>query len=480
MHDNDVDATSSTSELTELGVAGAAAAIRNGDLTSEEYSEALLRQAQQYSHLNSFITIDEAAVRTAAAAADKARAAGSSAPLLGVPVGVKDSYTTAGLRTTLGVGILATFTPANDAEIVAAIKAAGGIVFGKNNLVEMSYGLTGSNRSFGQVKNPYRTDHVSGGSSSGSAAAVAARIVPAAFGGDTVGSIRVPASLSGVVGFKPTTGRWPAGGVAPISPTLDAPGILARTVEDVQLLDQIVTDEAIAAHRSGSGLAGARFAYAPRHYLGLVDPEIEVHFKDALRCLRDNGAQVAEIDLGEDFSVLADRLTWNLFFRETMESVSAFLRRNDFPVSFDEIYHDLSPELGAVWRDLVVPGGRGFLSPESYLSVDRVELQRRFDEVFTRGGFDALLYPTTPTAAPAIAEQTTFTIAGEEVNHLFLAKHTVPVSGAGLPGISIPMGLTGSGLPTGLEIAAAPNRDTHLLALAHHIQSALVAPPSPT
>ena len=168
----------------------------------------------------------------AARHADKARAAGSTAPLLGVPLGVKDSYATRGLRTTLGTGILGSFRPNEDAEIVSAIKDAGGIVFGKNNLVEMSYGLTGNNINYGQVKNPYSYEHVAGGSSSGSGASVAARIVPAALGGDTVGSIRVPASLCGVVGFKPTTGRWSRDGVAPISHTLDTTGVLARTVED--------------------------------------------------------------------------------------------------------------------------------------------------------------------------------------------------------------------------------------------------------
>lgn len=461
-------------ELAELGVAAAAAAIRDGDITSESYTAALLRRARENADLNSFITIDEAAVLTAAGDADKARAAGSDAPLLGVPLGVKDSYATRGLRTTLGVRNLADFEPGKDAVVVNAVKDAGGIVFGKNNLVEMSFGLTGSNRRYGQVKNPYGRDHVPGGSSSGSAAAVAARIVPAAFGGDTVGSIRVPASLCGVVGFKPTTGRWPAGGVAPIAPTLDTTGILARNVEDCALIDQIVTKEMGPPPSDSSGLKGTRFACAPRQYLELVDPETEIYFKEALRHLRDAGAEVAEIDLGEDFSALAERVTWNLFFRETRDAVSEFLHENDFPISFEEIYADLKPELKETWSHLVLPTGPGFLSHADYdatLSVDRPELQRRFGEVFAGKGFDALIFPTTPCPAPLIDQQTKFTVRGEEVSALFLAKNTVPASGAGLPGASIPLGLGKTGLPIGIEFDGAPGHDRELLDLARRAQA---------
>jgi Asp-tRNA(Asn)/Glu-tRNA(Gln) amidotransferase A subunit family amidase len=471
--------TAEDSELTELGVAAAAAAIRSGEITAESYSAALLRQARKHAELNSFITIDESAVLAAAAAADKARAAGHSAPVLGVPLGVKDSYLTRGLRTTFGVEVLEGFTPTEDAEVIAAIKAAGGIVFGKNNLVEMSFGLTGDNTRYGQVKNPYDTDRVSGGSSSGSAASVAARIVPAAFGGDTVGSIRVPASLVGVVGFKPTTGRWSGDGVAPISHTLDTPGIFARTVEDCALIDQIVTKQAPPAR---SELDGARFAYAPKQYLGPIETETEAQFRNTLQRLQDAGADVVEIDLGEDFSVLAGRLTWNLFFRETMQALSEFLRRHDIPASFHDIYEGLKPELKDVWSELVLPSGPGFISQQTYeatLSVDRPELQRRFAEVFGRGGIDALLSPTTPSPAPLIEQQMTFTISGEEVDHLVLARNTVPASGAGLPGISVPMGTNRQGLPVGLEIDGAHGNDRKLLELAHRVEAALDDLPAP-
>jgi indoleacetamide hydrolase len=468
-------------ELAELGVAAAAAAIRNGEITSESYSAALLSRARRYSDLNSFVSIDESAVMAAARDADKARAGGSSDPLLGVPVGVKDSYTTRGLRTTLGAGILRNFVPVKDADSVSAIRNAGAIVFGKNNLVEMSYGLTGKNIHYGQVKNPYSQEHISGGSSSGSAASVAAQIVPASLGGDTVGSIRVPASLCGVVGFRPTTGRWPRDGVAPISHTLDTTGVLARNVEDCALIDQIVTRDT-AALSDQVDLKGTKFAYAPRQYLELIDPEVEGSFKETLRRLRDAGAKIIEVDLGEDFSTMADRLTWNIFFRETMQTIPEFLRRHNFPVSFDAIYDQLDPAIKEWWRDMVLPTGEAFISPEAYetaMSVDRPELQSRFHEVFAEHGNDAFLFPTTPCTAPLIEHQWEFAIADREVSYLALAKNTVPTSGAGQPGISLPIGLSDRGLPIGLEIDGAPGHDRALLDLARRVEATVGSLPLP-
>jgi indoleacetamide hydrolase len=476
-----MQAISEENALANLGVSEAAAAIRNGDISSEAYSAALLRRARRYSDLNSFISIDESAVMAAARDADKARAGDATVPLLGVPLGIKDSYMTRGLRTTLGVGLLGPFVPDVDAKIVSAIKDAGAIVFGKTNLVEMSYGLTGKNVHYGQVKNPYGSSHVSGGSSSGSAAAVAAQIVPAALGGDTVGSIRVPAALCGVVGFRPTTGRWSRDGVAPISHTLDTTGLLARNVEDCALIDQIVTGNTAAISRQAD-LKGTKFAYAPRQYLDLVEPEVEAHFNDTLQRLRDARAAITEIDLGKDFSSIADRSTWNIFFHETMPMISEFLRRYDFPVSFDEIYNGLGPDVKELWHHSVLDTGQGFISAEVYetaVTFDRPELQRRFREVFSEHGSDAILFPTTPCTAPLIEHQAEFTIADNEVSYLALAKNTVPASGAGLPGVSIPIGLSRRGLPIGIEIDGAPNRDSALLDLARRVEATLGPLPSP-
>ncbi|NNH85869.1 amidase [Rhizobium laguerreae] len=468
------DQTRVADGLAALGVAQAVRAMNSGDFTAETYAEALLDRAREQSDLKAFITIDEQAVLNAAREADRARAVGASGPLLGVPLGVKDSYLTAGLRTTLGVSNLKDFVPTQDAEVVGAIRQAGAIVFGKNNLVEMSFGLTGDNNPYGQVKNPRAPNRVSGGSSSGSATAVAAGIVPAAFGGDTIGSIRVPASLCGVVGFKPTTGRWPRNGVAPISHILDTTGVFARTVEDCELIDQVVTKDPAPMATELGDLKGVKFAYAPKQYLDLVDSEVDGRFNDVIHRLRDAGAEIVEIDFGQEFSALADATTWSIFFRETMGAISTFLKENAIPTSFEEIYRDLKPGLKEAWQHHVLPSGSKCLSEEGYNAVlanDRPKLQRLFSDAFATSGAEALLLPTTPCTAPEIGKENQFLIAGQEVTFAALAKNTVPASGAGLPGISLPMGNAGNGLPIGLEIDAPFGGDRRLLSLARRVEA---------
>ncbi|WP_445220378.1 amidase family protein [Bradyrhizobium sp. Pa8] len=471
-------ASRQTTDVVSLGLATAAAAVRNGDITSEAYTAALLQRARALAELNAFITIDEAGVLAAARAADKSRAAGSAAPLLGVPLGVKDSYLTKGLATSLGLDSLAHFVPREDADAVRAIKRAGALVLGKNNLVEMSYGLTGHNARYGQVKNPRARDRVSGGSSSGSAASVAAGIVPASLGGDTVGSIRVPASFCGVVGFKPTTGRWPRDGVAPISHTLDTTGVFARSVEDCMLVDQVVTGEQAESSDVGYGLKGVRLAFAPRQFLDLVDPEVETRFREVVRRLQDAGAEIVEVDLGDDFNSLVQTATWGIFAHETMGEISEFLRRHDIPTTFEAIYEGLKPQLRQAWGHIVLPGGAGATSAEAYqtaLDVSRPEIQRRLNTAFVSHGALVILQPTTPCTAPLIEEQATVHIAGQEVSYLALANHTVSASSVGLPGVSLPVGLSRAGLPIGLELDAPLGSDRGLLNLARGIEGILGA-----
>jgi indoleacetamide hydrolase len=467
-------------ELHELGLAAAARAIRNGEASSEVYVSTLLQRARAHADLNAFITIDEASVLEAARDADRRRRAGRVTRLLGVPLAVKDSYLTKGLTTTVGTSVLATFTPTRDAAAIAAVKDAGAIVFGKNNLVEMSYGLTGLNDHHGQVKNPYNKDHITGGSSSGAGASVAARIVPAALGGDTVGSIRVPASLCGVVGYKPTPGRWPSNGVAPISHVLDAIGLLARNVEDCELVDAVLTGGTVSSSDESSNLKDFRFAYAPRQHLLDVDEPADGIFRETLRKLQDAGAELVEVDLGGDFLALANRVTWPIFFHDTMPAIREFLATNEVPVSFEEIFAALGEHIQETWSHSVVPSGPDFISDEKYLAAmnARQELRRRLaSNAFERA--DALVFPTTPCSAPRIDNQWRFHVTDQEVTDIFLSRNTHPSSAGGVAGISVPMGLNAEGLPLGLELDAAAGRDRDLLALARRVERVVGRVPGP-
>ncbi len=474
--------SSKTGEFHELGLAAAARAIRSGEVSSEAYVRELLERACGHADLQAFITIDEASVLETARQADRSLRAGRSAPLLGVPLAVKDSYLTKGLITTFGTSVLGTYTPTRDAAAVAGVKDAGAIIFGKNNLVEMSYGLTGLNEHHGQVKNPYDKDRVAGGSSSGAGASVAARIVPAALGGDTVGSIRVPASLCGVVGYKPTPGRWPREGVAPISDTLDTTGLLARGVEDCELVDAILTKSPVQSSNAPGDLKGVKLAYAPRQHLAYVDGQVDSAFHVTLRKLKDAGAELVEVDLGGDFLALTDRTTWPIFFHETMSAVRKFLAANEVPVSLEQIHAGLGEHIKASWSRFVVPSGAGYVPDAKYLTalnVDRQELRRRLTSI-AFGQADALLFPTTPCAAPRIENQWRFQVGGKDVTDIFLSRNTHPSNSAGVPGISLPMALNLEGLPLGFELDAAAGRDRDLLALAHRVEQVIGRVPGST
>jgi indoleacetamide hydrolase len=402
-------AAQAATEVENLGVSDAAAAIRNGTITAEAFASGLLQRVREHLDLNAFITIDEGSVLEAARAADQARNAGDTLPLLGVPIAVKDSYMTQGIVTTFGTAVLNAFRPDYDAPVVKSLKDAGGVVFGKNNLVEMSFGLTGLNAHHGQPRNPYNKAHVTGGSSSGAGASVAARLVPAALGGDTVGSIRVPASLCGVVGFKPTQGRWSCERVAPISETLDTTGVLARSVVDCALIDAVVTGGRISPPTLEPGLKGIKLGYAPKQHLNVIDADVERLFRDTLSKLRDAGAEITEIDLGDDFSALAERATWGIFFYETRPAVSEFIKVNGIPVTFEQIYEGLTPSVKGAWSAFVAPSAPRAILDEVYhglMTRDRPELKRLYSEAFAK--VDALVFPTTPCAAPRIDAQTEF------------------------------------------------------------------------
>ncbi|MEY9206440.1 Asp-tRNA(Asn)/Glu-tRNA(Gln) amidotransferase A subunit family amidase [Bradyrhizobium elkanii] len=243
------------------------------------------------------------------------------------------------------------------------------------------------------------------------------------------------------------------------------------------MLDQVVTGEQTAEFSDdGNDLRGVRLAFAPRQFLDLVDSEVEIRFREAVRQLRDAGAEVIEVDLGDDFNALIQTATWGIFAHETMGAISDFLRRHDVPTTFEAIYDGLKPQLRQAWGHIVLPGGAGAVSAEAYqtaLNVSRPEIRRRLDKAFVAEGAQIILQPTTPCPAPLIEEQATVRVAGQDVSYLALANHTVSASSVGLPGISLPVGRSRAGLPLGLELDASVGSDRTLLVLARKIERVL-------
>ena len=275
-------------ELIELTATAALRAIRRGDVKAEDYASALLARSEAGRSLNAFITLDPSLVLEAARAADRVRASGAPLPPLhGLPIPIKDSVNTRDLPTTGGTPALRNFHPREDAPLVRKLVEAGAIVMGKTNLHELSFGWTSNNLAFGAVRNPYDPTRIPGGSSGGTAAAVAARMAPLGVAEDTEGSIRVPAALCGICGFRPTTGRYPTTGVVPISPLFDQIGPHARAVEDLALFDRVAGGD--ERPLPSLPLAGVRIGIGRGYFFDKLDPEVSRITEEALRKLRDAG-----------------------------------------------------------------------------------------------------------------------------------------------------------------------------------------------
>src|ERR1700691_6157884 len=286
----------SDADLASLGAAEAVAHMSQGALTSERYAEALLARCQAAHSLNAFITLEPARVLEQARARDRERLAGTKpGPLFGLPIPVKDSVNTRDYPTTGGTPALRHFRPTEDAPVVAALRSAGAIVLGKTNLHELSYGWTSNNLAFGAVHNPYDLAHIPGGSSGGTAAAIAAHLAPLGIAEDTEGSIRVPAAFCGIAGFRPTTGRYSTRACVPISPLFDQIGPHARTAADPALFDSGVAQDWQKLH--AASLRGVRPGVVRDYWFTDLAPEVERLTTLALAKLKEAGAEIVETQL---------------------------------------------------------------------------------------------------------------------------------------------------------------------------------------
>lgn len=373
----------------------------------------------------------------------------------GVPVAVKDLIATRGVRTTAGSKILRDWTPRRDAPIVRALKRAGYVIVGKTNTHEFAFGTTNDNPHYGATKNPWNRSLTTGGSSGGSAAAVAAGLVPIALGTDTAGSIRIPAALCGCVGLKPTYGLLPTRGIVPLATTLDTVGPLARTADDAQ--------------RGLEALTGATYTEAlprplrigvPAHYVfDRVDPEIEACVRDALASF---GAQVREIEIPE---LEGCGQTGIAIVRP---EARAFHRRW-FPARAAEYGADVAKSLELA----------GEISAHEYVEARarRVKISRAIRRALRE--VDLLAGPTVPILAFENRLAFEPILPGGELPRHALTRLTYPFSLSRLPAISVPCGLSRTGLPIGLQLGAGPRREGLLLTVARAFEEARGSWPAP-
>jgi aspartyl-tRNA(Asn)/glutamyl-tRNA(Gln) amidotransferase subunit A len=412
--------------------------------------------------LNAFTTVTAESARSEARIAEAEIRSGKwRGPLHGVPIALKDLIDTAGVRTTAASAMFKDRIPPEDAEVVCRLKDAGAVLLGKQNLHEFAYGGSSMVSYFGEVRNAWNPEHIAGGSSGGSATAVAARLGFGAIGTDTAGSVREPAALCGIVGLKPTYGRVSARGVIPLSVSLDHVGPIAWTVADVAVIFQAIAgfdakdktsvDVPVEDYIAGleRDLKPLRVGVPRKFFFEDLDADVASAMKHALSGLTTMGADLRELDL----AVPTDR---------TLQSAESYAFHAEFVARSPELYQ---PETLRRIRS----GAK--VSPERIKECRReLECARR-DIAAVFADVDLMVTPTTPIPAPAIAElkQNPDLLRPRE---LLLLRNTRPINVWGLPAISIPCGFTSSGLPIGLQIIGPHWGEAKVLQLAHAYEQA--------
>lgn len=432
-------------------------------------SACLDRIARLDGTLRAFITVDAEGALAAARERDAELAAGRPrGPLHGVPLAYKDLCHVRGLPTSCGTATPEYFVSEDECTAVTRLTAAGAVTLGKLNMSELASGPFGDNPHHGNVQNPWRAGHVSGGSSSGSGAAVAAGLAFGALGSDTGGSIRLPAACCGIVGFKPTYGRVSRAGAMPLSWALDHLGPMTRTVADAALMLSVIAghdrrDATSSRRRVEPGLtkldvtvAGLRVGVPENYYFDGIDAEVDSAVRAAIRRIGDLGAQVETLTVPDP---------------EAMTSISNVIARAEAAAIHHRVLRERPHELGAAVRARL---GIGFsISATDYLQALRLRarLTRAFiDEAFS--DVDVLVLPVIPEPAPTYEANEVGGVEAKVARMGRFSRLTRPINGLGLPALSVPCGLSRAGLPLAFQIVARPFDEETVAWLGHMYERA--------
>ena len=467
-----------------LTIAELVQGLAAGQYSSAELVQDVLRRIEAQPGLNAFITVDRDGAERAAKAADAARAGGRRAPLLGVPIAHKDIFCTAGVRTTCGSRMLADFVAPYDATVVERLNAAGCVPVGKTNMDEFAMGSSNETSFFGPVRNPWDAHRVPGGSSGGSAAAVAARLVPAATGTDTGGSIRQPAALCGITGLKPSYGRVSRYGMIAFASSLDQAGPMAQTAEDCALLLAAMAgfDERDATALTAtlpdyqatlrSPIQGLRIGVVREHFGKGLDAAVGDAMQAALREYERLGAKLVDVSLPNSahalpcYYVLAPAEASSNLAR--YDGVRYGYRAAEYRDLEDMYKKTRSQGFGPeVKRRIMI--GTYALSAGYYDAyyLKALKLRRLIAQDFAQAfvGCDVIAGPTAPSPAFGIGAK------NDPVSMYLNDIYTIPVNLAGLPAISVPAGFV-DGLPVGLQLIGRYLDEARLLNVAHKFQEA--------
>jgi aspartyl-tRNA(Asn)/glutamyl-tRNA(Gln) amidotransferase subunit A len=484
-----------TDALHQHGVAELGALLDAGRTSSVEITSALLARIGQHEALGAFLCVDEGHALAQARAADARRAAGERAPLLGVPLAHKDIFVTEALPTTAGSKMLAGYRSPFDATVVARLADAGAVTLGKTNCDEFAMGSSNENSAYGPARNPWDTARVPGGSSGGSAAAVAARLLPAATGTDTGGSIRQPASFSGVTGIKPTYGVCSRYGMIAFASSLDQAGPLARSAADCALLlsamggyderdstsaQRPAQDYAAALGRPRAGadaerpLAGLRVGLPREFFPAALAPDVETAVRAALRELEALGATLVDVALPR--TELAIPVYYIIAPAEASSNLSRFdgvrygHRAAEYADLIDMYKKSRAEGFGPEVKRRIMIGtyvlSHGYYDAY-YLQAQKLRRMIADDFRACFGQCDLIAGPVAPSVAWRLGDK------GDDPVAAYLADvFTLPASLAGLPGMSLPAGFGEGGMPVGLQLIGNYFDEAALLHAAHAFQQA--------
>lgn len=465
-----------------------AAAIKNKEVTVMEATEAVLAQIEaSESKYHCYVTVDkEGALKQAAEVQNKIDSGELTGPLAGVPVAIKDNMCTEGLLTTCSSKILYNFIPTFSSEAVLNLQKAGAVILGKTNMDEFAMGSTTETSAYGETRNPWNPEHVPGGSSGGSAAAVAANECFYALGSDTGGSIRQPASFCGVVGLKPTYGTVSRYGLIAYGSSLDQIGPLCKDVTDCATIMEVIASHDIkdstSVERSDTDFTsalvddvkGMRIGI-PRDYFGEgLDPEVKDAVLKAAQVLKDKGAIVEEFDLSlveyaipTYYTIAAAEASSNL---ERFDGIKYGYRTEEYEGLHNMYKKSRSEGFGAEVKRRIMLGSFVLSSgyyDAYYLKALRVKalIKKAFDEAFAK--YDVILGPVAPTTAPKLGASLSDPIK------MYLGDiYTISINLAGLPGLSIPCGVDAKGLPIGLQLIGDCFNEKKLIQTAYAYEKA--------
>lgn len=441
-----------------LGAVALATAFQRRVLSTRELIGALERSCRNHRNLNAYISQDF----------DRLLDANRQGPLQGVPIGIKDNIDTVDLPTSGGTPALKGNRPPRNAPVVERLLAAGALIAGKLNMHELAYGGTNDNLAFGRALNPIDRSRTAGGSSGGSAVAVAAKLAPAALGSDTAGSIRVPAALCGIYGFRPTLGRYPGAGVVPIAPGRDTVGPMARSLDDIILLDGILAGDPRPLPATAApiriGIDRARFFKdVSTDIVGVIDRLIDDW--------RRRGVEFVDVEVSRDLATYQS-VTTTIIAYEYIPAFEAYLKSSAPDVSFSDVMAGaaspiLRTNLAQRWED------RAAISASDYAAAagpGLASLRAAYDAVFTSNRLAAILIPATQDVALPFAGDDDVLRGGKAVSSWFYFRNTSHATVLGAPSLAIPAGRDPTGLPVGALLDGRVGCDRDLLATAQFLQ----------